>query len=208
MKQLIREILATVPNSQQFNPFFRNKLNVNENTILEEGEIISVLFQLCLPQMKLQTFANIILIVLTTLPISALDHEKSLLVQDSFSSIHCIAVHKNSILISNSNDVVQRDLDTGEIQRTFRAHQSFIMSFLVTGDSRLITSSYDDMIIVWDFDNGSIIQRISIRASGAQIQRIVYKDETIFVGSYDMKVRQIDLVAGRVVKTLGKFKFG
>jgi WD40 repeat protein len=154
--------------------------------------------------MNLQTFANIILIVLTTLPISALDHEKSFLVQDSFSSIYCIAVHKNFILISNSNDVVQRDVDTGEIQRTFRAHQSFIMSFLVTGDSRLITSSYDDMVIVWNFDTGSILKRISIRASGAQVHSIAFKNEIVFAGSYDMKVRQIDLAAGRVVKTFGK----
>ncbi|KAI3655825.1 hypothetical protein MP638_004026, partial [Amoeboaphelidium occidentale] len=79
------------------------------------------------------------------------------------------------------------------------------MSFLLTGDSRLITSSYDDMIIVWDFDTGSIIQRISIRISGAQVHSIAFKNEMVFAGSYDMKVRQIDLTAGRVVKTLDIF---
>lgn len=154
--------------------------------------------------MKLQSLVSIFVIVWLSHFTKSLEHEKSFLVQDGFANINTIAIHKSSLLISNSNDVVQRDIDTGEIQRTFRAHNNVIYSFVVTEDFRLITSAYDDMIIIWSLDDGSILKRIWLRSSEIQIQSISFDNEKLLIGGLDGQVRQLDLVSGRLLKSIGK----
>jgi WD40 repeat protein len=154
--------------------------------------------------MKLQDLVNIFVFLWLNHYIKSLEHEKSFIVQDGFANINTIDIYKNSLLISNSNDVVQRDLDTGEIQRTFRAHENVIYSFVVTKDSRLITSAYDDKIILWSLDTGSILKRIWLRSSEVQIQSIFFENEKLIIGGLDGQIRQLDLVSGRLLKSIGK----
>ncbi|KAI3656986.1 hypothetical protein MP638_004260, partial [Amoeboaphelidium occidentale] len=137
--------------------------------------------------------------------ISALEHEKSFLLQESASIVWEIALYEDSLLLTSSNDIVQKDIQTGAIQRTFRAHQKAIISFLVTNDSRMITSGYDDMIILWDLESGSILKRIWLRSSNTLIQSMYYQDDQIFTTGYDSTVRQIDLGSGTVVRTIADF---
>ncbi|KAI3655673.1 hypothetical protein MP638_007017, partial [Amoeboaphelidium occidentale] len=129
-------------------------------------------------------------------------HEKSFLVQDGASIVVAVALYKDSLLLTASNDIVQKDIQTGAIQRTFRAHQSLVYSFVVTNDSRMISSGYDDMIIVWDLDTGSILKRIWLRASDTLITSLQVQNDLVIACGLDGKTRQIDLVSGRIVRTI------
>ncbi|KAI3655801.1 hypothetical protein MP638_001221, partial [Amoeboaphelidium occidentale] len=121
--------------------------------------------------------------------------------QDGASIVWSIALYEDSLLLTSSNDIVQKDIQTGAIQRTFRVHKKPIYSFIVTEDSRMISSAYDDMIIVWDLETGSILKRIWLRSSGTRIRSIYLQDERVFMGGLDGEVRQIDLLSGKVVRT-------
>jgi len=133
---------------------------------------------------------------------TALEHEKNFLMQDSASTVWSIAIHQESLLLTSSIDIVQKDIQTGAIQRSFRAHRKPIISFLVTNDSRMISSGYDDMIIVWDLETGSILKRIWLRSSGTLVESVCFQDNKVFAGGLDSKVRQVDLISGRVVRTI------
>jgi hypothetical protein len=65
---------------------------------------------------------------------TGLEHEKSFLMQDSASTVWSIAIHEESLPLTSSIDIVQKDIQTGAIQRSFRAHKKPIISFLVTND--------------------------------------------------------------------------
>ncbi|KAI3656619.1 hypothetical protein MP638_005093 [Amoeboaphelidium occidentale] len=139
---------------------------------------------------------------MAALIVSALEHEKSFLLQDGASLVQSIAVYQESLLMTVSNDIVQKNIRTGAIKRTFRAHMNTIYSFVVTEDSRMISSAYDDMIIVWDLETGSILKRIRLRSSDTFVRSIIFQDDQVFAGGYDERVRQVDLFSGRVVKTI------
>lgn len=128
----------------------------------------------------------------------SLVYEKSFLLQDGAASAFAIALYKDSLLLTSSSDIIQKDIETGAIQRTFRAHTNQIISMLVTKDSRMITSGYDDMIIVWNLDSGSIIRRISLESSKTQIRSITFLDDQLFTGGYDLIVRQVDVTTGKI----------
>jgi tricorn protease-like protein len=115
--------------------------------------------------MKIQSSVKIVLAATYALLVSCLDHEKSFLASDGVSTVHSMAVHKNSLFISTSNDVVQKDIGTGSIQRIFRAQKEMIQCFVITDDSRMITSSYDGTFIIWSLSTGSILRRISSGSS-------------------------------------------
>jgi WD40 repeat protein len=122
--------------------------------------------------------------------------------QESASAVWSIATYKDSLLLTTSSDIVQKDIHTGAIQRTFRAHKKPIFSFAVTEDSRMISSAYDDIIIVWDLLTGSIIKRIWLRSSDTLVRSIYFQDAQVFTGGLDKKVRQVDLASGRITKTI------
>jgi WD40 repeat protein len=138
--------------------------------------------------------------------VTSLDHEKSFLYQDSASYVLAIGLYKDSMLVTVSNDIVQKDILTGSVQRTFRAHDKAIYDFAVTNNSRLISSGLDDMIIEWDLFTGSILKRIWLRTSDTHISSIAVQNDIVFAGGFDNMVRQVDLVSGRVVRTIGNIQ--
>lgn len=156
--------------------------------------------------MKLQSSVKILVRATFILLAASLQHEKSFLASDGASAIQCLDVHNNTLLISNSNDVVQKDIETGQIQRTFRAHTNRIQSFVVTEDSRMITSAYDDMIIVWSLSTGSVLKRLWVRESGILISSVSFFSENLVIGDGNGGVRKMDLATGRVVILRGKFR--
>lgn len=130
--------------------------------------------------------------------ISSLNHEKSFLLQDGASTVWAIAIYKESILLTAVNDVIQKDIETGAIQRTFRGHTSAINSFVTTSDSRIITCGLDDMIMVWNLKSGSLVKKIWLGSSDTLVKSIDIKNDQVVSGGNDGKLRSIDLVTGRV----------
>lgn len=124
------------------------------------------------------------------------------MVQQSASVVWSIAIYKDSLLLTSSNDIVQKDIQTGAIQRTFRAHKKPIVSFVVSNNSRMISSAYDDMIIVWNLETGSVLKRIWLRSSETFVRVLYFKDDQVFAGGLDEKLRQVEIVSGRVLKTI------
>jgi WD40 repeat protein len=133
---------------------------------------------------------------------SALEHERSYFVQDGVSIVHSLALYQDSLLFTSSNDIVQKDIEAGQVQRSFRAHTNIVYGIIVTNDSRMISAGWDDMIIVWDMVSGSIIKRISLGVSNTYIVSISYQNGQVFTGGDDRKARQIDLNSGRVLRTI------
>jgi WD40 repeat protein len=131
--------------------------------------------------------------------VTTLEHEKSFLLQDGGSIVNTIAFYNDSLLLTSSNDIVQKDIETGLIQRTFRAHTGTIYTFIVTDDFKMISSAWDDMIIVWNLESGSVMKRIWLKPSNTQVMTISYQSDQLYVGGLDKKLRQVDLVTDKVV---------
>lgn len=51
--------------------------------------------------------------------VSTLQHEKSIVFDNTPSSVFDIALHNRSLLITSSNDIVQNDIEIRSIQRRF-----------------------------------------------------------------------------------------
>ncbi|KAI3655422.1 hypothetical protein MP638_001410, partial [Amoeboaphelidium occidentale] len=132
----------------------------------------------------------------------ALEHEKSFLVHNEASNVYAIALYGESLLLTSTNDVVQKSIETGRVERTFRAHSNRIYSFLLTNDSRMITSGLDANIIVWDMKTGSILRRIWLGSENAMIMSITVQNGMLFAGCTDAKVRHVNLVTGRIVRAI------
>lgn len=153
-------------------------------------------------KMKLQDIFRCLIPLILGLLVITLEHEKSFLLQDGASIVWSLAIYEDSLLLTASNDIVQKNVQTGAIQRTFRAHQKAIFSLVVTTDSRMISAANDDMIILWDLETGSMLKRIWLRSSDTLIKSLYLQDDQVFVGGLDSKLRQVDLVTGRVVRTI------
>lgn len=108
------------------------------------------------------------------------------------------------MLYTSGNDIVQKNIETGAVERTLRGHTSRTSHFILTNGSTLISAGWDDLIIVWDLETGSIMKRIRLSAIDALIVEMSYLNNYIFTGGEDKMVRQIDLVTGKVIKTVGK----
>jgi WD40 repeat protein len=147
---------------------------------------------------------NLLICAVVSSLFTALDHQKSFLLVDSAAIVQSIAIYKNSLLLTSSNDIVQKDIETGSILRTFRGHTNQIWSFVITENDRMITSAFDDMIIVWDLLTASILDRIWLRAQMTLVTSLVHQNNFAYAGGNDKSVRQIDLVSGRITKTIGK----
>jgi WD40 repeat protein len=98
---------------------------------------------------------------------------------------------------------VEKDIDTGAVKRTFRAHQDTINYFVITDDFRMITTSYDDYLIIWDLATGSILKRILVRITEDYLQSISFVNEVVVGVSAGTRVYQVDLRSGRFVRTIG-----
>lgn len=156
--------------------------------------------------MRLQDLCSFMIIMLWSYVVTSLAHEKSFLLQDGASTVFAIGLYKNSLLMSTSNDVVQRDIQTGLLQRTFRAHDQPVFFLVVTNDSKMITSGDDDMIIIWDLVTASILRRIRLRLSDSRIESLAIKNDLVIAGGSGNKVAQVDLVTGRITRTIGNSK--
>lgn len=135
--------------------------------------------------------------------VSTLQHEKSFMFDPSVSTIYAVAVYNSSLLFTSTNDVVQKDIETGNVQRRFIAHSGQIRSFIVVNGSRMITSAWDDMIIVWDLRTGSVLRRIPLEASNTYPKSIQFVKNNLYVFGQDSRLRIVNMLSGRAVQTIG-----
>jgi WD40 repeat protein len=134
--------------------------------------------------------------------VSTLQHEKSFMFDRTAASVLDIELYKRSLLITSSNDIVQKDIETGNIQRKFLAHSGQIHSFKVIDGSTMITSAWDDMIIVWDLVTGSIVRRIWLEGTRTFPKSIQLVRDSLFECGLDGRVRIVSMITGRVVQTI------
>lgn len=137
--------------------------------------------------------------------VSTLQHEKSFVYDNTASSSLDIALYNHSLLITAANDIVQKDIETGSVQRKFIAHSGQIQKILVVNGSTMITAAWDDMIIVWDLISGSIVRRISLEGSSTYPSGIQLMSERLLVCGKDGKVRIVNMLSGIVAQIIGKF---
>jgi WD40 repeat protein len=113
------------------------------------------------------------------------------------SNIYCIKSYQGSLLYNLGNDIVQRDNFTGLVQRVFRAHTDEVYSFLIKDEQILVSSGWDDMLILWDMLSGSIIRRIKA-GTDMSIRSIDVWADRVFVAGGNGQVKGISLSTGRV----------
>ncbi|KAI3659558.1 hypothetical protein MP638_005244 [Amoeboaphelidium occidentale] len=130
----------------------------------------------------------------------SLEHEKSFLIQDGSAIVWSMAVYQDSLIITTSNDIVQKDILTAGILRTFRAHPNVVRSIVVTADSKMISAGWDDKVILWDLVTGSILRRIWLGAPNTVVTSVSLQNSWLFTGGEDRKVRQLDMITGKVTK--------
>lgn len=130
----------------------------------------------------------------------SLEHEKSFLIQDGSAIVWSMAVYQDSLIVTTSNDIVQKDILTAGILRTFRAHSNVVRSIVVTADSKMISAGWDDKVILWDLVTGYVLRRIWLGASITVVSSISLQSSWLFTGGEDRKVRQIDMITGKVTK--------
>jgi len=135
-----------------------------------------------------------LLLLSFNLIISALQHDKSFMLDSTASFVLDIALYKRSLLITSSNDIVQKDIETGRVQRNFVAHTDVITSFVVVNDTTMITSGWDDMVIVWDLISGSIMKRIWLQAPRTLPSSMALWNNDLLVCGYDGKVRFVNVL--------------
>lgn len=121
------------------------------------------------------------------------------------TSVLDIEIYNRSLLITSANDIVQKDIETGNVQRKFLAHTGQIHSFKVVDGSTMITSGWDDMIIIWDLITGSIVKRIWLESSSTSPKSIQLVSNNLFVCGLDGRVRVVNMITGRVVQTISNF---
>lgn len=148
--------------------------------------------------------AYLAIVVLKVLPLLTLEHERSFLLRESSSPVMNVQFYKNSVLVTCNNGICQKDIETGAMERTFKAHTKSITTFLVTNDQRMITAGRDDMIVLWNLATGSLIKRIPLGSKDTAIARVEYQDDQLYTCGQDGITRNVDLKMHKVVKSIGE----
>lgn len=134
--------------------------------------------------------------------VSSLQHDKSFVVDSTASSVFAIALYNRSLLITSSHDVIQKDIETGSLERKFIGHTGQIFSLMVINDSTMITSGWDDMIILWNLITGSIMKRIWLGTSKTFPNSIGLLSNNLLVCGKDGKVRIVNIISSKVAQTI------
>jgi WD40 repeat protein len=173
--------------------------------MIPAGEIAPKLFQNQPTRMYLTRYIISFVFLNFSQLCSSLQHEKSFMAPEGSAPVWRFDFYGDSLLQTSSNDIVQRSIENGLIRRVFRAHTNQIWSFTVMKDSKLVTAGWDDMVVVWDLQTGAILHRIWLGASETLVNAVSFHNDLVFTGGKDTKLRQINSLTGRIMRTTGKY---
>ena len=108
---------------------------------------------------------------------------------------------KSIYILDFSNDLVkEEELDKVLISR-MEEHKDIITALEIATNKRLISSSADKTICVWDLNNYKLIKKLEGHTDGVQCLKIL-KDDTLASGSFDDTIKIWDLKNYTCIKTL------
>ena len=100
----------------------------------------------------------------------------------------------------SKDSVNEEELEKLQIAR-MEEHKDIITSFEITDDKRLISSSTDKTIGIWDLNKYKIIKMLQGHTEGVQCLKIL-KDGILASGSFDNSIKLWDLKNYTCIKTL------
>ena len=114
---------------------------------------------------------------------------------------------KNYIITSNLGFSTSYDYITGEIYHKYSANdRSEHFCFIINDKEeiiKLIESSYDGSIRIWNFNTGELMKKIYI-SKNSLYSICLWNNESLFVSSYDKKLRLINLNEGIIINSLSQ----
>ena len=114
---------------------------------------------------------------------------------------------KNYIITSNLGFVTSYDYISGEIYHKYLANdRSEHFSFIINDEEeivKLVESSYDGNIRIWNFNTGELINKIYI-CKNSIYSICLWDKDTLFASSYDKKLRLINLNTGIIINSISQ----
>jgi WD40 repeat protein len=139
-----------------------------------------------------------------------LNYQLLIRIKGTKSAVHSFCVYqddKSVLVIGRGNGIVAvRNLETGELIRSFRGHSGSVSSLAIWRDKEpvLITGSYDSTVCLWDLYTGEAI--CTIRSHTAEILTLsttqLRRPKMITSGG-DMSIKTWDLDAILREETMG-----
>ena len=116
-------------------------------------------------------------------------------------------IGKNYIITSNLGFITSYDYNTGKIYHKYLANdRSEHFSYIINDKEeikKLIESSYDGNIRIWNFNTGELIKKIYI-CKNSLYSICLWDNDTLFVSSYDKNLRLINLNEGIIINSVNQ----
>ncbi|KAI3655830.1 hypothetical protein MP638_000232, partial [Amoeboaphelidium occidentale] len=148
-----------------------------------------------------RTILVLIFVLFNCLQVETAEPIRSFMLQDSGVTGRVILHYKGFIIGSGNSDIVQRDIETGQIVRTLRGHNGQVFWFSILGD-HLYSVGSDERIVVWDLEKGQIIRRIVLQQCKSSLGFIV-TDNHIFASCDTRIVKQYNRETGGLIRNYG-----
>ena len=112
-------------------------------------------------------------------------------------------LNKNYIITGNNDSVISYDVDSGEIYHRYKDNGIRIHPEVIIKSNeeiiKLIESSDDGSVRIWNFHSGLLLKNISLRGNVFK-GMCLWNDNYLFVGCEDQTIKLIELNNGIVVK--------
>ena len=121
-----------------------------------------------------------------------------------------INLSKNYIIVGNNGFIKSYDYDNNTIYHQYNDNDKNRHCSIIINDKeeivKLIDSSYDGNIRIWDFHSGQLLNKIKLSKNGQLIGICLWDNENLFVECGDKSIKLIDLRNGLIKSNLNDFK--
>ena len=113
---------------------------------------------------------------------------------------------KNYIITGNNGYIKSYDYDQDKIYHKYcdeitdNYHKTFVIN-IVEETIKLVESSYDGYIRIWDFSSGILLNKIKVTNS-AIFGTCLWNNKYLLIGSEDKTIKLIELKNGKIIKNL------